>query len=124
MSDSGEYSGEEVITKPIQEKDLHGLLVYVGGSNDDDDERIIHIYKRKNSSYKCNVDTRVVMRDKSYLLHHSADKQSIQKIRDTLIQRCKKEIPSFSFKKYTAGGQVWIKNEHMEKFEDILSEIC
>jgi hypothetical protein len=122
MSDTGEYSAEEIVTKPTLEKDLHGLLVYVGSS--ENDEKVIHIYKRKNSSYKCHVDTRVVMRDKSYLFHHSADKQSIQKIRDNLIQRCKKEIPSFSFKKYTAGGQVWIKNEHMEKFEDILSEIC
>jgi hypothetical protein len=118
-----EYSCEEQITKSIlEDKDMHGLLVYIGSNTEN--EKIIHMYKRKNTSYKYNTDTRVIMRDKSYLFHHSADKESIHRLRDKLIQRCKKEIPSFRFERYTAGGQMRIANEDMEKFEDMLCEIC
>jgi hypothetical protein len=104
--------------KKVVKDDPHGLLIYVDSV--DETHTKVKIYKRKKSAYSCNIDTRMRIQEENYLLLHTAEKDIIKQRRDQLIMKCKKEIPSFQFVKYTGGGQVLIANDEFHLFEEFL----
>jgi hypothetical protein len=102
----------------ILEKDFSGLLIYVDSSNETHTK--VHMYKRKTTSYSCNIDTRMRIQKKDYMLLYSDDKDTIKKRRDQLIVICKDKIPSFKFVPYSGGCHVQIENDEFHLFEKIV----
>jgi hypothetical protein len=116
--ESEEEEEEEEEVKPIRNKDKHGLLIFIDSV--DETHTKVHIYKRKNTSYSCNAETRTRIREGNYMLLHLAEKDVIKDRRDQLIARCKEEIKSFKFVRYTGGGQVLIGNDEFHLFERLI----
>ena len=119
VAEDDEKKVTKKVKKKVKEDDKHGLLIFV--DNVGDEQTRVCIYKRKNKSFYNKIDTRMILTDKDYLVYHLDELENIKRMRDDLIVKCKKNIPSFKFVKHTGGAHVVMNNDEFEKFEEILA---